>query len=287
METTYLPSFYSQFMLSKPLLTKEQEVELSKDVHGDCKKKSKKAIDKFVESNLKLAIKIVMDEFSWFSEKEDLVSEAVLGLQQAAKKYDYKFGAKFSTYSAFYIRRRIYDYINNSSMIRMSNHGNTMYLKIQKVIRKLENELGREATMEEIGEEVGTSKEKVEEILNYKFSYTPLDAPIQNSEGDKNGTISDMIRDDNAILPDKEAEKQNDFEEARNFFDGLNEREKFILKKRFGFDGEEPMILNDIGEILNITRERTRQLQNLALNKIKKRLNEKNSALQLERILAQ
>lgn len=286
METTFLPSFYSQFMQNTPLLTRQEEIELSSYLHGDCEKKRQKAIDKFVESNMKLAVKIVLDEYFWFTEKEDLVSEAIMGLQQAAKKYDYTLGAKFSTYSAYYIRRRIYDYINRSSMIRMSTYGTTMYMKIQKVIKRLGNELGREANTEEIGEELGLSSEKVEEFLNYKYSYTPLDAPIQNSNGNKKVTISETIRDENAISPDKEVEKRNDLKEANDFFNGLNERERFILRKRFGFDGEEPMILEDIGQMLNVTRERVRQLQDAALKKIKKRMKDKNSSLHSMLVLA-
>jgi len=92
---TLLPAFYSNFMEKIPLLTREEEIKLSKDALGKCKEKAKKAVDKLVESNIRLVIKIVMDEFSWFKDKQDLVSEAILGLQRAATKYDSKFGAKF------------------------------------------------------------------------------------------------------------------------------------------------------------------------------------------------
>jgi RNA polymerase primary sigma factor len=93
---------------------------------------------------------------------------------------------------------------------------------------------------------------------------------LKYDEGEKR-TILDIVADENAIRPDDEAEKNNEFEKARGFFEGLNPRETYILRKRFGFDGEEPMILNDIGETLNITRERTRQLQEMAFKKIRKK----------------
>ena len=266
---TLLPAFYSNFMDNTPLLTKEQEIKLSKDVLGKSKERAKKAINKLVESNIRLAIKIVMDEFSWFTDKQDLVSEAVLGLQKAATKYDFKFGAKFSTYSAFYIRQYIIDYIKNYSLVPVSNTITAYNNKIQKAIQSIERE-GGEATIEEIAEETGIKKEKIEEVMGFKFSYMPLNAPLKYDEGQAR-TILDVVKDENAMMPDEEAERNNEFEKARGFFEGLNPRETYILRKRFGFDGEEPMILNDIGETLNITRERTRQLQEIIFKKIRKK----------------
>jgi RNA polymerase primary sigma factor len=264
-----LPAFYSNFMDNIPLLTREEEIKLSKDVLGKSKERAKKAINKFVESNIRLAIKIVLDEFSWFQDKQDLVSEAVLGLQKAATKYDFKFGAKFSTYSAFYIRQYIIDYIKNYSLVPVSNTIKAYNNKIQKAIQSIERE-GGEATMEEIAEETGIKREKIEEVMGFKFSYMSLNAPLKYDEGEKR-TILDIVADENAIRPDDEAERNNELEKARGFFEGLNPRETYILRKRFGFDGEEPMVLNDIGETLNITRERTRQLQEMAFNKIRKK----------------
>jgi len=252
-----------------PLLTREEEIKLSKDALGKCKEKAKKAVDKLVESNIRLVIKIVMDEFSWFKDKQDLVSEAILGLQRAATKYDSKFGAKFSTYSSYYIRQYIIAYINNYSIVPISRVVVTYNNKIEKAIKSIEDD-GREATIEEIAEETGIKKEKIEEIMGFKFSFMPLNAPLKYDEGEKR-TILDVIADENAIRPDDEAERNNELEKARTFFDGLNQRETYILRKRFGFDGEEPMILNDIGETLNITRERTRQLQEIAFKKIRKK----------------
>ncbi len=266
---TLLPAFYSNFMEKIPLLTREEEIKLSKDALGKCKEKAKKAVDRLVESNIRLVIKIVMDEFSWFKDKQDLVSEAILGLQRAATKYDSKFGAKFSTYSSYYIRQYIIAYINNYSIVPISRVVVTYNNKIEKAIKSIEDD-GREATIEEIAEETGIKKEKIEEIMGFKFSFMPLNAPLKYDEGEKR-TILDVIADENAIKPDEEAERNNELEKARTFFDGLNSRETYILRKRFGFDGEEPMILNDIGKTLNITRERTRQLQEIAFKKIRKK----------------
>jgi RNA polymerase primary sigma factor len=222
-----------------------------------------------VESNIRLAIKIVMDEFSWFTDKQDLVSEAVLGLQKAATRYDSKFGAKFSTYSAFYIRQYIIDYINNYSLVPMSKVVLNYNNKIQKAIQSIESE-GGEATIEEIAEETGIKKEKIEEVMGFKYSYLPLNAPLKYDEGEKR-TILDVVADENAKRPDEEAERNNELEKARGFFEGLNPRETYILRKRFGFDGEEPMVLEDISKTLNVTRERTRQLQEIIFKKIRKK----------------
>ena len=142
---------------------------------------------------------------------------------------------------------------------------------------ELSNELGREATLEEVANALGMDGEKVESILNYKFSYVNLNSPFKDGDGDN--TLSDIIEDTNAIMPDKFAETSSDIGEVDGYLQDLKERELFVIKKRFGFDGEEPMILEDIGGILNVTRERTRQIQEIALNKIRKNVEKKNASL--------
>ena len=276
MEAT-LPIFYSNFLQATPLLTKEQESKLSNDVLNGTKTKSENAVKKLVESNLKLVIKIAMRDYSWYSEKDDIISEGIIGLRRAAENYNSNFGARFSTYAAFYIKQKMMKYIGKSSLIPMSTEMNKTYYRIQRIIDDLSTELGYEPSLEEIAERFGSSVERLENILNYKFSYTKIDTPFDNIKGGK--TLSDILKDENAVSPDKFAEYNSDVVELDEYLKGLKPRELFIIKKRFGFDGYEPMILQDIGNILNITRERTRQIQEIALKKIKKNLKERNKLL--------
>lgn len=272
-----LPTFYSNFLKDIPLLTREEEVKLSQDAISGIKNKSEKAINKLVESNIKLAIKIAMKDFAWFQDKEDIISEAVLGLRKAAEKYDSKYGARFSTYSSYYIRQHIFKYINRSSLIPMSSGMLLRHQRIQNAMKELSNEIGREATLEEVSDALGMDEKKVESILNYKISYVNLNSPFKDGDGEN--TLSDVIEDTNAIMPDKFAETASDIVEVDGYLQDLKERELFVIKKRFGFDGEEPMILEDIGRILNVTRERTRQIQEIALKKVRKNVEKKNALL--------
>ena len=271
-----LPAFYSAFMERTPLLTREEENKLSKDILGKSELKKKKAIEKLVESNLRLVVKIAMSDFSWFADKQDIISEGMVGLQKAASKYDSSFGARFSTYAAFYIRQWIHSFISRSGLVHMTKHTATSYTSIQRIMQKLKEDTGREPTIEEIADSLGMKKERVEEILGFKFSYVPMDSPFHD---DENKTFADVLRDENAISPDMVAEQNSEFEQVPELLNVLNERETLLIKKRFGFDGEEPMILEDIGEIFKVTRERARQIQEIALNKIRKNLKNKNKQL--------
>ena len=276
MEAT-LPTFYSNFLQATPLLTREQESELSNDVLNGTKRKSENAVKKLVESNLKLVIKIATKDYSWYSEKDDIISEGIIGLTRAAQNYNSNFGARFSTYAAFYIKQKMMKYIGKSSLIPMSTEMNKTYYRIQRIIDDLSTELGYTPSLQEVAERFGSNVERLENILNYKFSYTKIDTPFDNIKGGK--TLSDILKDENAVLPDKFAEYNSDVVELDEYLKGLKPRELFIIKKRFGFDGDEPMILQDIGNILNITRERTRQIQETALKKIKKNLKDRNKLL--------
>ena len=271
-----LPAFYSAFMERTPLLTKEDEKKLSKDVLGKSELKKKKAIEKLVESNLRLVVKIVMSDYSWFVEKQDIISEGMVGLQKAASRYDASYGAKFSTYAAFYINQWIKNYISKCGLVHMTRYTTSHYASIQRTIQRMTKEYGKEPTIEEIADDLGMKKERVQEVLGFKYSYVPMDNPLYD---DHTKTLADVLKDENAISPDMFAEQNSEFEQVPEFFDVLNERETFLIRKRFGFDGEEPMILEDIGDIFKVTRERARQIQEIALNKIRKKIKKKQSSL--------
>lgn len=276
MQTT-LPIFYSNFLKDTTLLTRKEEIKLSQDVLNGTKEKAQIAINKFVESNIKFVVNIAMRDFAWFPDKEDIISEGIIGLRKAAERYDSKVGAKFSSYSVFYIKQHIMKYIEKSNLVPMSNEMSSRYRKIKNVAEDISSEIGREATLEEVADVLGMDEEKIESILNYKFSYMQFDTPFNDMEG--GNTLADILKDENAIMPDKVAECNSDAKELGEYLKDLKARELFVIKKRFGFDGEEPMILQDVGNILNVTRERIRQIQDNALKKIKKNLKYRNKLL--------
>ena len=261
MMTTKMNNNYNILISKNPILSPEEESILSNIILNGNNEEKNKAINKLISSNIRLAIKIVTNDFSWFRDQEDLISEAIIALQHAAKKYNSNLG-KFSTYAPFFIKARIIKYITNSQMIPMGSSTGQTYNKIQNILKKLNHE----PSDDELANLAGISKKRLRNILNYKYSFLPLDKP---SNIDSNIPLHDTIKDSNTIQPDQFAQNNSNINHINSFFSVLNDREQFILKKRFGFDGNEPMILEDIGSILNITRERTRQLQNRALQKIK------------------
>jgi len=267
-------SFLSQTIADTPLLSKEQENRLSKDVLKSSKAKAQKAINTLVQSNIRLAIRIISDEYNWFNDKEDLLSEALLGLHKAASRYDSTHGTRFSTYASWYIRQHIIRYIKKHSLVPMSYSTNGTYYRIQKIATKLAQDLGYEPSPEELSEITGINVTRIEQLLSYNFSYIPLDTPIARDETVT--TFADIIKDPAAIQPDEAAEYSIEQVEIEKFFEGLTPRQTLILKKRFGFQQEEPITLEEIGKILNITRERTRQIQEQALQKIRKNLKQKD-----------
>ena len=259
-----------------PLLTREQEQELGKAIHGKSKAKADKAVNTLILSNLRLVAKIVSKDYPYYSDQEDLMSEGVIGLHRAATKFDPSFGAKFSTYAVWWIKQHIIAHIERASTIRLSNHTHEMMSKIRRVSDKLSAELGYEATHEEISEVTGLSVDMLEKYSKYKYSMVPIDSPAWGKDGEDGSTLADTLEDAHAIRPDSAAEMSNDAREVKALLLILNQRERQILISRFGLDGGDAMILEDIGKKFSVTRERIRQIQDGALKKLKKKMMEKS-----------
>jgi len=254
-----------------PLLTKEQEQELGRAVHGKSKAKAAKAVNTLILSNLRLVAKIVNKDFGYFSDQEDLMSEGTIGLHRAATKFDPSFGAKFSTYAVWWIRQHIIAHIERSSTIKLSNHTHEMMSKIRRVSERLSAELGYEPTHEELSEVTGLSVEMLDKYSGYKYSMIPIDSPTWRRDGEDGSTLADILEDVHAIRPDNAAQMNNDSRGIRALLPILNKREQHIITHRFGLDGGDAMILEDIGRGLSITRERVRQIQEGALRSSRKK----------------
>ena len=257
-----------------PLLTREQEIQLSNDAQGEDQAKAKKAIDTLVVSNLRLAAKIIGDSYSAYQNKEDLMSEATLGLYKAAKKFDASLGFRFGSYAKMWILNSINDYIvENKQIVRTTSHVRNLKGKVTRVSESMEEHMGRKPTLQEISAETGISMKVLQKNANCTFSIIPLDSKNMHS-GEEGLSLQDTLEDIQAIRPDSACTLLSDVMHATELLKHLNQREKSVIIKRFGLAGEDPKMLEDIGKGMNVSRERIRQLQNQALQKMKKKMME-------------
>ena len=262
-----------------PVLNRDRERDLADDINGKSKTKAKKAVDTLVQSNLRLAIKIA-NEVPGVAhhDREDLISEAILGLYSAAERYKNETGAKFSTYARWYILQRIQQYIQHSRLVRLPQGMGTACTRVKRIAENLTEELGYKPSNEEISELTGVSVNRLESLQGYSnYSYISLNTPINKDNGEGAMTVAEIIEDEITPTPDQVAERLIDLKEQstvlQKAMDGLTEREKKIVEMRFGMDGKDPKTLEEVGSVFKITRERTRQIQELAMVKIKRNYN--------------
>ncbi len=244
-----------------PLLTASEEVELAKRIErGDAAAK-----ERMINSNLLLVISIAKRYQSRGLPLLDLVQEGVIGLNRAAEKFDWRRGYKFSTYATWWIRQACQRALSGqSATIRVPTHVNERLAKIRRVGRKLETELGREPTREELATASGLSLSHVEEALDAAVAPVSLNQPVGSED---EGQLGDLFGDENAGDPAEEATASVQRQEVRRALASLPERERRVLELRFGFDGE-PASLEAIGKELGVSRERVRQLEEQAFTRV-------------------
>lgn len=267
---------FSRTLEEYPLLTKEQELKLATTIQGKGKAKQKKqAIEKLVLSNMRLALKIINEEYGWYSDKEDLVSEAAIGLNTAAHKFQAAKNVRFSTYASWHIRQRVQKYIETSKTIRLPSEVLSAYGRVQRISDKLFEELGYYPSIEEISDITGVSVKRLEDIDGYQYKYVPLNAPLYKNSKNETTTVAETVADEGAVLPDDNAERAIDTTELaktfKEFFKELTYRERMVLSRRFGMNGYHQARLVDIGKSFKVSRERIRQIQNAALSKLKRK----------------
>ncbi|MCH8934155.1 MAG: sigma-70 family RNA polymerase sigma factor [Gemmatimonadetes bacterium] len=245
------------------LLKREDEVELAVKIHvGDAE-----ALDKLVRSNLRFVVSVAKKYQNQGVSLSDLINEGNLGLIRAAHKFDETKGIKFISYAVWWIRQAILQALaEQSRIVRVPlNRAGTLH-RIGKRSSALQQELGREPTIDEIAEGMDIPKDEVAKTLAISRSHLSLDAPLTPGEDNK---LLDYLADEDSPGPDDQTFERALSNSIEEVLRTLKEREAKILRLYFGLDSQEAMTLEEIGGLLGITRERVRQIKEKALARLR------------------
>ncbi len=254
-----------------PLLTIEEEIKLAARI----KRGDKAARDHMIKANLRLVVKIAYDYNQMGLPLMDLISEGNLGLIKAVERFDPAKGGKLSTYAAWWIKQSMKRALaNQSKTIRLPVHLVDKISRMRKMIAKLTDELGREPENEEIAAELQIPTAKVALLKTVSVRPASLDAPV--GEDDSSATLGDLVGDEAATSPYEDLGDKNLREDLSAMVNSLDPREASIIKLRFGLEGQKELTLEEVGKKFKVTRERIRQLEYLALGKIRRQMQSHN-----------
>jgi RNA polymerase primary sigma factor len=255
------------------LLTPQEEIDLAAKI----KRGDKKAREDMIKANLRLVVKIAHDYEGLGLPLLDLINEGNIGLMKAVERFDPAKGGKLSTYGSWWIKQSIKRALaNQSKTIRLPVHLVDKISKMRRTAMRLQEEFGREPTDDELGEELGITASRVSQLRTAAIRPASLDAPIGD---DESNNFAEVVQDENAFSPYEELEDKTVTRMLQEMIKTLDPREATILRYRFGLDGGPEKTLEEVGQKFGVTRERVRQIQNIALSKLRKMI-EKLEAVQ-------
>ena len=252
-----------------PLLTPEEEIQLADRIkNGDMEARAH-----MIRANLRLVVKIAQDYANYGLPLLDLISEGNIGLMKAVERFDPNKGGKLSTYAAWWIKQSIKRALaNQSKTIRLPVHMVDKISKMRRVAMTMSEELGREPTDDELSEEIGIDRAKLSQLKAASLRPASLDAPISD---DDNTEFGEIVGDEAAQTPFELLSHKNMHHQLDDLLEVLDQRERKIIDARFGLNGQKPKTLEEVGQEFGVTRERIRQLQNIALKKLRRALSKK------------
>jgi RNA polymerase primary sigma factor len=249
------------------LLTADEEKSLARRIEtGDTE-----ARDQMVRANLRLVVNIARGYTGKGLALQDLIEEGNLGLLRAVEGFDPSMNTRFSTYASYWIKQSIKRaLVNTAKTIRIPAYMVELLAKWRRATNKLNDELGRPPTHEEIAKYLGLPKKKLNIIKKAIRVYNS--APQTEQAGDQGWSIDEMLMDGRSKSPDMEMVETDDLKQVLHLLDKMDKREATVLRMRFGLDVEERRTLKEIGEFLGLTRERVRQIESEALSKLSENL---------------
>ncbi len=261
-------AIYLQEISKYDLLTREEEHELAvKSQKGD-----EGALNKLIRSNLRYVVSVANRYKGFGLSLEDLINEGNIGLIHAIRRFDPDRGVKLITYAVWWIRQSIMHSIaDHTGTVRLPIKQAGLMHKIRITYRNLRQELGREATPEEISERLNIKSEDIENVMRVYRTYLSLDAPISK---DDETSYMDMLEEKDAVTAEENLFQHSLEEEIEYLLEDLEPREREIIRLRFGFDGD-PMTLEEIGQKIGLSRERIRQIEKKVIRRFRARAKNK------------
>ncbi len=253
-----------------PLLTAKEEAELARRIQeeGD-----REARQRMMKANLRLVVNIAKQYAKGSDPDEllDLIQEGNIGLMRAVDRFKPEFRTRFSTYGVYWIRQAILRALKSRRLVRLPENVVDQVLAVKRARQRLYQELGRWPMSEELAREMGISMDVLNRLEEASVDIMSLEMPVRSKEGDDKTQLGDLLEDTEVLTPGQETQRELARGDIRQAVKTLPSRERKVLEMRFGLKGGHPCTLEEIGQEFGVSRERVRQLQNVALERLRQR----------------